>query len=189
MTFDPPQFSAWEDTRDGANSPWAAGWRTPPIPAGNKWETRATFKTPGDTQFEREIARGCEGIKPGWVRVNFNYFISEPVFEYLLDAVDILARDGWRLLPQYRFDPETGLWRHRGERGAAALARRHPVRGGGMRYTAQRHRAPESRLAATSADGPPRRPAAPPRARAGRWRRADFEALRWFVLPDEVAGR
>ena len=27
-------------------------------------------------EFEREIARGCEGIKPGWVRVNFNYFIS-----------------------------------------------------------------------------------------------------------------
>ena len=28
-------------------------------------------------EFEREIGRGCEGIKPGWVRVNFNYFISE----------------------------------------------------------------------------------------------------------------
>ena len=28
-------------------------------------------------EFEREIARGCEGIKPGWVRVNFNYFISD----------------------------------------------------------------------------------------------------------------
>jgi hypothetical protein len=48
VTFDPPQFSAWEDTRDGANSPWAAGWRTPPIPADNKWEVRATFKTPGE---------------------------------------------------------------------------------------------------------------------------------------------
>ena len=32
-------------------------------------------------EFEREIARGCEGIKPGWVRVNFNYFISEAVFD------------------------------------------------------------------------------------------------------------
>ncbi len=43
-------------------------------------------------EFEREIGRGCEGIKPGWVRVNFNYFISEPVFEYILDAVDQVAR-------------------------------------------------------------------------------------------------
>jgi hypothetical protein len=48
VTFDPPQFSAWEDTRDGANSPWAPGWRTPAPPADNKWETRATFKTPGE---------------------------------------------------------------------------------------------------------------------------------------------
>jgi hypothetical protein len=48
MSFDPPQFSAWEDTRARANSPWAAGWRTPPIPADNKWETRAIFMTPGE---------------------------------------------------------------------------------------------------------------------------------------------
>jgi selenocysteine lyase/cysteine desulfurase len=28
-------------------------------------------------EFEREIINGgCEGIKPGWVRVNFNYFLS-----------------------------------------------------------------------------------------------------------------
>ncbi|MDT4974346.1 MAG: hypothetical protein QOG98_104, partial [Pseudonocardiales bacterium] len=49
-------------------------------------------------EFEREIAHGCEGIKPGWVRVNFNYFISEPVFAYLIEAVRMVARDGWRLL-------------------------------------------------------------------------------------------
>jgi len=48
VTFDPPQFSAWEDTRAGANSPWAAGWRTPPVPPENKWETRATFASPGE---------------------------------------------------------------------------------------------------------------------------------------------
>jgi hypothetical protein len=48
VTFDPPQFSAWEDTREGANSPWASGWRTPPIPPENKWQVMATFKTPGE---------------------------------------------------------------------------------------------------------------------------------------------
>jgi hypothetical protein len=47
VTFDPPQFTAWEDTRDGANSPWAAGWRTPPVPPGNTWDVRATFSAPG----------------------------------------------------------------------------------------------------------------------------------------------
>jgi selenocysteine lyase/cysteine desulfurase len=64
-------------------------------------------------EYEREIARGCEGIKPGWTRVSFNYFISETVFDYLVEAVDLVATHGWRLLPEYRFDPVSGLWRHR----------------------------------------------------------------------------
>ena len=64
-------------------------------------------------EFEREIARGCEGIKPGWTRVSFNYFISEAVFRYIVEAVDLVATEGWKLLPLYRFDPVTGLWRHR----------------------------------------------------------------------------
>ena len=38
-------------------------------------------------EFEREITHGCEGIKPGWVRVDFNYFISEAVFGFVVNAV------------------------------------------------------------------------------------------------------
>lgn len=63
--------------------------------------------------FEQEIVRGYEGIKPGWVRINFNYFISEVVFEYILKAVDLIASEGWKLLEDYRFEAVTGLWRHR----------------------------------------------------------------------------
>jgi selenocysteine lyase/cysteine desulfurase len=63
-------------------------------------------------EYEREIARGCEGIKPGWVRVNFNYFISETVFRYIVQAVELVADFGWKLVPQYRFSIESGLWRH-----------------------------------------------------------------------------
>ncbi len=64
-------------------------------------------------EFEREIAGGCEGIKPGWVRVNFNYFISDTVADYIVEAVRMVARDGWKLLGDYVFDPVTGRWRHR----------------------------------------------------------------------------
>lgn len=63
-------------------------------------------------EFEREIAHGCEGIKPGWGRVNFSYFISEPVLSDIVEAVRLSAREGWRLLEDHRFDPATGLWRH-----------------------------------------------------------------------------
>jgi selenocysteine lyase/cysteine desulfurase len=65
-------------------------------------------------RFEREVINGCEGIKPGWVRVSFNYFISETTFQYIVEAVDLVARHGALLLPEYRFNPATGLWRHRG---------------------------------------------------------------------------
>ena len=27
--------------------------------------------------IDRQIARGCEGVKPGWARVNCNYFLTE----------------------------------------------------------------------------------------------------------------
>jgi selenocysteine lyase/cysteine desulfurase len=64
-------------------------------------------------EFEREITGGCEGIKPGWVRVNFNYFVSDAVVDYLIEAVQLVARDGWRLLGDYRFEVASGLWRHR----------------------------------------------------------------------------
>jgi selenocysteine lyase/cysteine desulfurase len=140
-------------------------------------------------EFEREINRGCEGIKPGWVRVNFNYFISEAVFDYLLQAVQIVASDGWKLLPQYRFDELTGMWRH-----AAGLAE-PPLslddvryQHGRMTWPSHRHHEPESRLAGYLAEardmlsGPP----------ASQWLPvdpeldADFEALRWFPLPSEV---
>ena len=64
-------------------------------------------------EYEQLTLTGCEGIKPGWVRVNFNYFISEPVFEYIVAAVAMVADYGWRLLSDYRFDLRSGLWRHR----------------------------------------------------------------------------
>jgi selenocysteine lyase/cysteine desulfurase len=63
--------------------------------------------------FELEILHGSEGIKPGWIRVNFNYFISDAVFRYIVDAVHLVADQGWRLLPHYRFEPTSGLWKHR----------------------------------------------------------------------------
>lgn len=65
------------------------------------------------TRFETVIAGGCEVIKPGWVRVNFNYFIPEEEFDYIIEAVHMTANEGWKLLPLYVFDPTTALWRHR----------------------------------------------------------------------------
>jgi selenocysteine lyase/cysteine desulfurase len=65
------------------------------------------------SRIEEAVATGCEVIKPGWVRVNFNYFIAEEEFAYLIEAVHLVADQGWRLLPLYTYEPDTALWRHR----------------------------------------------------------------------------
>ena len=47
VTFDPPQVKVWEDTRAGANSPWAPIWIPDPLPADGKVTTRVIFRQPG----------------------------------------------------------------------------------------------------------------------------------------------
>ncbi len=145
-------------------------------------------------EFEHEIAHGCEGIKPGWTRVSFNYFISETVFRYLVDAVDLVASDGWKLLPDYRFDPASGLWRH--HLGPVEPPLRlsqlsyDPATGELLRPPVDLVRAGEEALAgylaaartllaeAPGADGD-----AP-----GGTLSAEFEHLRWFDLPAASLG-
>jgi selenocysteine lyase/cysteine desulfurase len=139
--------------------------------------------------FQEEIGHGCEGIKPGWVRVNFNYFISDTVCDYLIDAVELVATYGARLLTDYRFEPRTGLWRHR--LGAAEP----PLRLSGVRFDTDAPPSPAPRageevlanyleqavelLRSRPAEidlGPPGLP-------------DDFERLRWFPLPKECLTR
>lgn len=144
-------------------------------------------------EFEREVARGCEGIKPGWVRVNFNYFVSEAVVDYVIEAVRLLARDGWRMLGHYRFDVARGLWTHRDGRVEPPLRLDQITYDdeGRMRYPHHDDTAPEGILRRHLEEGAELLRAATPadpddadredaRARVS----ADFEHLRWFDLPE-----
>ena len=47
VSFKQPQIKIWEDTRAGANSPWAPIWVSPPVPADGKYVTEVTFDEPG----------------------------------------------------------------------------------------------------------------------------------------------
>jgi hypothetical protein len=125
--------------------------------------------------------------------VNFNYFISEAVFSFILDAVDLVASDGWRRLGDYAFEPATGLWRHRAGRPEPLGSLRDVAYGadGEMAWPSHRHREPESRLSDYIAEGRTilaravELPASPTvdEGDVG----PDFEALRWFLLPEDVA--
>ena len=48
VTFSPEQVKPWEDTRAGANSPWAPLWAPPAMPADGKVVVQATFNEPGN---------------------------------------------------------------------------------------------------------------------------------------------
>lgn len=143
-------------------------------------------------EFEREVAKGCELVKPGWVRVNFNYFISENQFDFLLKAVEWVAQNGWKLLPHYRFEEKTGQWRHRAGRIDP------PMRLSGVTYTNGRmeYRSrlatePESALSAYIAEADrivedavrAYATGTSPHEAASE---TGFEGLRWFPLPGEV---
>jgi hypothetical protein len=47
VRFNPPQFKAWEDTRNNGDSPFSPGWETPAAPPMGKWVVQATFDEPG----------------------------------------------------------------------------------------------------------------------------------------------
>ncbi|MFN8058606.1 MAG: hypothetical protein U0Q12_05525 [Vicinamibacterales bacterium] len=55
VTFTPAQVKAWEDTRTGANSPWAPLWVPPEAPGDGRWRADATFDRPG-TYVVRALA-------------------------------------------------------------------------------------------------------------------------------------
>jgi hypothetical protein len=141
-------------------------------------------------EFEHEITQGCEGIKPGWTRVSFNYFISEAVFQYLVDAVDLVAEHGWKLLPEYRFDPANGLWKH--HLGPVEPPLRlsqlsyDAATGALLRPPVDNVRAPETDLAGYLVAARQRFAAAPSwtESPGQRTLSAEFEHLRWFDLPD-----
>lgn len=141
-------------------------------------------------EFEREIVNGCEGIKPGWVRVNFNYFIDPAIAAYVLDAVDLVARRGASLLPHYRFEPDSGLWVHREGSPTPPMSLDDIDYGTGemsvmeRRLTAgpatlQDHLRAAVQILDHLDDAPPAPIGLPDTS-------ADFEHLRWFPYPDEA---
>jgi selenocysteine lyase/cysteine desulfurase len=142
--------------------------------------------------FEREIASGCEGIKPGWVRVSFNYFISDEVFRYIVDAVSMVADHAYKLVPQYRFSPDSALWRHESGLVEPPLRLDQLEYGadGTLRYPRRDERAPESALAGYLDEAralfeslPDPYPDGEPQHVADERLSDDFEHLRWFDLP------
>ncbi len=143
--------------------------------------------------YRREIERGCEGIKPGWARINFNYFMSSEEFEYVLEAVDFVALHGWKFLPLYKFCPDTGLWKHRHWEARSGMSLNEVRYVAGTLTYPHRHALASGDCYSEYLDHAKRilndleshylgeeecLESAP--------RNKDFESLRWFVLPEDL---
>jgi hypothetical protein len=138
-----------------------------------------------------EISLGHMGAKLSFVRVGFNYFTSEAVFDYIVEAIHLLADEGWKLLPLYRFDPYTGLWHHESGRRQPPLTL-HDVSfaSGTLEFEGPRATEPETALPRYLQEArriireveatPPRAPLRDPKVTP------EFEQARWFPLPGEA---
>jgi len=144
-------------------------------------------------EFESQITGGCEGIKPGWVRVNLNYFVSDAVVDHIIESVLFIARSGHLFLTDYHFNPDSGLWKHRNGPVEPPM-RLNAISynsDGEMCYPIRHDRAPESalkdyltqarQLSEVKAAGVPSSAHQDVTALLGE----RFETLRWFELPQE----
>jgi selenocysteine lyase/cysteine desulfurase len=130
-------------------------------------------------RMEAQCRLGQLGAKLSFARVGFNYFISERVFQYIVEAVHLLADRGAKLLPLYRFDPASGQWRHRDAPPTPTLA---------TAIVPRRTRNPDRALAAhlTEARRILREAAPVPRAASEVVLTPEFERIRWFPLPGDA---
>ncbi|MDP8219916.1 MAG: aminotransferase class V-fold PLP-dependent enzyme [Candidatus Stygibacter frigidus] len=62
-------------------------------------------------------AKHLAGLKPGWIRLNIHYILSEEEFEYTINAIRFISRNAVKFLGQYNFDIYTGEWNHVSEKG------------------------------------------------------------------------
>ncbi|HEY8923312.1 MAG TPA: aminotransferase class V-fold PLP-dependent enzyme, partial [Polyangia bacterium] len=135
------------------------------------------------------VDKGFVSLKPGWARVNFNYFISNAELRYIIAAVSLVAEHGHLLLPEYDFDLVSGQWRHhQGLRQDERTLRDVRYEGGRLTYPSRHVTVGEDglsdqleaalRIFESAQDGKRPRPSRAPEARP-----PEYERLRWFALP------
>ncbi len=64
-------------------------------------------------KYRAQIAKGVNGIKPGWVRLSLPFYWSHADIEFALAAVEFVADHGRAFVPAYVLDWRDGVWRHR----------------------------------------------------------------------------
>jgi len=77
--------------------------------------------------YRSQIARGMNGVKPGWVRVCLPYYASAADIDYILSAIEFVAERGAAFVPSYELSWADGSWRHVGSMALPSGPFRDPV--------------------------------------------------------------
>lgn len=64
-------------------------------------------------KYRDVVVSGYNSLKPGWVRVNFHYVMSEKEVEFICEALEFLGTYGYLFISEYKMNISSGLWVHK----------------------------------------------------------------------------
>ena len=64
-------------------------------------------------RYRQVVQEGHCGMKPGWCRVGLHWVMDDAEADFVIGAVNFVAKHGHRFLGLYDFDLCTGTWSHR----------------------------------------------------------------------------
>ena len=64
-------------------------------------------------RYRQVVQEGYCGMKPGWCRVGLHWVMDDAEANYVIEAVQFVARYGHRFLASYVFDLCSGTWSHK----------------------------------------------------------------------------
>lgn len=67
--------------------------------------------------YRELISQGFHGIKPGWCRIGFHYVMDQVDVDFIIKAVEFIAKKGELLLPWYNFCLKQACWKHINDTG------------------------------------------------------------------------
>ena len=73
-------------------------------------------------RLRRLVERGVGALRPGWVHVGLPSYFNDDDVEFVLSALEFVARNGEAFLPLYRLSWRDGSWRHVEDTAQAAPA-------------------------------------------------------------------
>lgn len=64
-------------------------------------------------RYRHAVQDGYCGMKPGWCRIGLHWVMDDAEVDYIIGAVQFIAKYGRLFLSEYDFDLYTGTWEHR----------------------------------------------------------------------------